>query len=103
MCLVGYAVFVTPGSINQIVFGQSFALFFFIALVEFRPYRFGTDNTLSSLFAFGLIFSFGVLIVIKMQVLVAEYKAVGAVLSPKFLTLYIADSHALTHIRSDPV
>ena len=47
LLLVGFAVFITPGSLSQLVFGLLVGLFFFLFTIECRPYLHSSDNSLA--------------------------------------------------------
>ena len=85
LLLVGFAVFVTPGSIGQLVFGLLFSMIFFHLSVECRPFLHDSDDSLASVFSFTMIFFFSCLLVFKVQILV---QAVDETLSEYFMMQY---------------
>ena len=93
LLLVGFAVFVTPGSMGQLVFGLIVALVFFWLSVECRPYVHPSDDSLAGVFSFSLIFFFCCVLVFKVQILV---EAVDDTLSAYFVLLYDVDTVVLS-------
>ena len=93
LLLVGFAVFIRPGSVGQLTFGLIIALFHFICHVECRAFVHDSDDTLASVFSFTLCFFFSCLMVFKNQILV---EAVGPTLSDYFSLRYVTDTALLS-------
>ena len=93
LLLVGFAVFLRPGSVGQLTFGLIVALLHFMAHVECRPYVHDADDSLAGAFSFNLVFFFSCLMIFKNHILV---EAVGPILSDYVGLLYITDTKLLS-------
>ena len=58
LLLVGFAVFIRPGSVAQLMFGLIVALLHFFMHVECRAFVHDSDDSLAGVFSFVVLFTY---------------------------------------------